>query len=934
MKNFNLIKRLWTDSHEKQSPQRFARYAAMLIMLLTLGVGQMWGWETYQLRGDHPGWSATSWTFSHGTTTTLYMANNDYFKLYHPDWGDNSWLGGGADQNTYENGDGGHTFYQKGDNSRYVGPSGMVCFHMSQDGDYKTWQPWVWITRPTWYLKHNWNNSTWTWKSLTDNGDGTYYVDALYGNQTTVNHGDNQTEGGTSGSGWGAITATTVGSPTTGTKCRFVFDASNSTVKITKFVTVTFNMKGHGSAIDSREILYNTKTSQPSNPSEDGWTFGGWYSNSECTTSFNFNTAITANTTIYAKWTEKRYSVTIAANNSSMGTLKIDDTSKSWGSANTIGVTNKITVTPNLGYYFTGWSAMPSGMHKVTDNTTGAGGDAYFYADAAGKTITANFANKWGLFSSINSWGDPTPLGNYSTSASKDYGYIEVSLAANTQYSFKIRDFSTGNNYKPSSNTEITYANKATARTMSSTATGEPNQTIMTAGAGTYRFTWNITDKSIEVTYPTSYTVTFGKGTGGSSVSASVESSGAITSGQYAASGKDITFTQTPATGYTFKGWYTASTGGSAIACMASDNVYDDIATNINVYAQYNAKTYTITLDQQTSATGYGSSGSTSLTATYDAAFPSITLPTAANGYAFMGYYSATGGGGTQFTDASGNLLANITDYSDASGHWKYDNTKTLYAYYKKAEITAITFDAAVVEASGTVSFAVTVSPTPTGTTKLCFTVLHSNDNPLAEQPTVTYSAGKYSFTAPEASGTYKVEAVLRTGGSCDGGTELDTEVASFQVAGLHTVTVRYKCGDEVIKASTTATGRPLDWSDAMTAPDIFGYTFSSWEAGDGVTLTDDNGTTTKTTTTAATIKIKAIYDGSLTANYNQNAIIYFKNTLGWSDVYVNFYTASDWDSSDNGSGSQKGAGNKNVTNRNKHMTQIDDTDIWYYSKH
>ena len=43
MKNFNLIKRLWTDSHEKQSPQRIGRYAAILIMLLTLGVGQMWG---------------------------------------------------------------------------------------------------------------------------------------------------------------------------------------------------------------------------------------------------------------------------------------------------------------------------------------------------------------------------------------------------------------------------------------------------------------------------------------------------------------------------------------------------------------------------------------------------------------------------------------------------------------------------------------------------------------------------------------------------------------------------------------------------------------------------------------------------------------------------------------------------------------------------
>ena len=39
MKKINLIERLLSYSHEKQSPQRFARYAAMLIMLLTLGVG-------------------------------------------------------------------------------------------------------------------------------------------------------------------------------------------------------------------------------------------------------------------------------------------------------------------------------------------------------------------------------------------------------------------------------------------------------------------------------------------------------------------------------------------------------------------------------------------------------------------------------------------------------------------------------------------------------------------------------------------------------------------------------------------------------------------------------------------------------------------------------------------------------------------------------
>ena len=49
MKKINLIERLLSYSHEKQTPQRFGRYAAMLIMLLTIGVGQMWAKTFYLL---------------------------------------------------------------------------------------------------------------------------------------------------------------------------------------------------------------------------------------------------------------------------------------------------------------------------------------------------------------------------------------------------------------------------------------------------------------------------------------------------------------------------------------------------------------------------------------------------------------------------------------------------------------------------------------------------------------------------------------------------------------------------------------------------------------------------------------------------------------------------------------------------------------------
>ena len=47
MKKINLIEWLSRNSHEKQKPQRFGRYAAMLMMLLTLGVGQVWASTTF-----------------------------------------------------------------------------------------------------------------------------------------------------------------------------------------------------------------------------------------------------------------------------------------------------------------------------------------------------------------------------------------------------------------------------------------------------------------------------------------------------------------------------------------------------------------------------------------------------------------------------------------------------------------------------------------------------------------------------------------------------------------------------------------------------------------------------------------------------------------------------------------------------------------------
>ena len=81
------------------------------------------------------------------------------------------------------------------------------------------------------------------------------------------------------------------------------YNVSISAVTPTTF-TVTFNTNG-GSAVVSQTVADGSKAVKPdTDPTKEGCTFDGWYQDATFTAAFDFNTAITADTTIYAKWTE------------------------------------------------------------------------------------------------------------------------------------------------------------------------------------------------------------------------------------------------------------------------------------------------------------------------------------------------------------------------------------------------------------------------------------------------------------------------------------------------------------------------------------------------------------------------------------------------------------------------------------------------------
>ena len=689
-----------------------------------------------------------------------------------------------------------------------------------------------------------------------------------------------------------------------------------------------------------------------------GYNWKGWYTNAAGTEGKidDTNRAITvtmnADKTLYACYTEKNYTVTVTSGEGGYV-----------ASGSVIGhVSTKVTLptaTAYPGYRFVNWTTS-TGSVTYTNQTSA--NTAQVNGLTAPATVRANFARTYayieGRFHVTNANRDGTWTNTFSE-GNWDENSTSIPFAYDgSAHEFYLRTFATpkelsnqisSNNpyfYIKISTTSGSLSNTSSYRPYTSgaayqqlTAAGEENKKqIITPGNTSHSYWFNSTDESgyVKLYFNQSYiwywleqTLEYNAngGTGDAPAAKTY-----YDKGTNATAGTN-TFTRT---GYHFNGWKTGPSSGTSYAEGASVTMN----SNITLYAQWEAETYNISLDQQESAAGWSASGTATVpTVTYNAVLPAITgtMPTTTGSYGFMGFYTEPLGAGLRLTDGTGAWIADVDGYTDEDKKWIHAGDVTLYAYYKAAQITGITFSTGYVIAPSTsTTVTATIEPMPAVTTSLCWTVLHNNDNPLETQPTFTPASGtSVSFTTSETSATYKIVATLRTGIVCGSGDIIDQDTVNFQVAGDHTVTIQYKSGNEVIKASTTTTGRPLNWSDEITPPEIFGYTFSSWKAGDGVSMTIDGGETTigtggETTGKATThaIQIKANYDGTLTANYTQKNYIYFKNTLNWSSVYINFYPENYWGY---GEKVNAGSGNSGITNRNLAMTQIDDTDVWYY---
>ena len=99
----------------------------------------------------------------------------------------------------------------------------------------------------------------------------------------------------------------------------------------------------------SQSVRYEGYAYEPTAPTKTGYSFAGWYTDSSFKTKYNFNTKLTSNVSIYAKWNINTYNINYNLNS---GTWNGSSPSKTY----TINDCEKTLPTPvRTGYIFEGW---------------------------------------------------------------------------------------------------------------------------------------------------------------------------------------------------------------------------------------------------------------------------------------------------------------------------------------------------------------------------------------------------------------------------------------------------------------------------------------------------------------------------------------------------------------------------------------------------
>ena len=325
--------------------------------------------------------------------------------------------------------------------------------------------------------------------------------------------------------------------------------------------TVTFDKQNGTGGSTSAAATFNSAMPAITVPTRPGYTFGGYYTakngggtqyyTSSGSSARNWN--IAANTTLYAKWTAKTYTVTFDKQNGTGGST--------FAVATFNGAMPAITVPTRPGYTFGGYYTAKNG--GGTQYYTSSGASARNWNITANTTLYAKWtANTYTIiYNSNKPRGASSEITGLTASSTHTYD-VAGSLTANG-YSLVGRTFK---GWSTSANGSVLYGDEDTVKNLTSSANG----------------TYNL----YAVWQANKYTVTFGTA-GGSNVSP-VEAT--FDSGL-------PTVSLPMRAGYVFGGFYTAENGGGTQYYKADGTPEMDKYTvdgNLTLFAKWTPVSYTI----------------------------------------------------------------------------------------------------------------------------------------------------------------------------------------------------------------------------------------------------------------------------------------------------------------------------------------------------
>ena len=416
-----------------------------------------------------------------------------------------------------------------------------------------------------------------------------------------------------------------------------------------------------------------------------GYDFVGWYEGSNLvSTSLSFAVILTANRTLVAKYKIKSYTVNATSEDINKGTVSPA------GQTVEHGANATVVATPKAAYNFDGWY---NGTTKVFSNAS------YTFAVTVNISLTAKFTIKTFTTTTANSTGGTASVNK----SSVEYGGSAIWTATpSTGYNFsKWSNDSTTNPLTVSNITANTHITPIFVL-KSYTVTWNPNggtvdPTSTTKTHGSTLGTLPTPTRAADIQYTYTFNGWFTAATGGTQVSASTIVTENVTYyAQWTATPRSYTATfngnggGTPSpstitktygselgtlptcsrTGYTFLGWYTASSGGTKISTTTV------VTKDITYYAQWSINSYTLTFNPNG-----GTVTPTSKDLEYNSAYGTLPTPTRASDaqytYTFAGWYTAATGG-TQVTAATKMAAKDTTVYA----HWT-SNTRSYTVSYQ-----------------------------------------------------------------------------------------------------------------------------------------------------------------------------------------------------------------------------------------------------------